>query len=228
VQAFGAPSDPDALPLCQLCAVEAPPFARALSAGSYRDGWRGLVHLLKYEGVRPAARFMGKRLALAAQPLVAEALAQAGAGRTLLLPVPLHKLRQRERGFNQAAAIARQMLRHLPREMARRIEWREDLLLRRHATTSQVGLTRQERRKNLAGAFAAAKGAKAELRGATILLVDDVLTTGATLAECSATLRQAGAAQVYALTVARAISAQVLPATYLHAGREQPPFSARS
>jgi ComF family protein len=111
----------------------------------------------------------------------------------LIVPVPLHPKRQAERGYNQSALLARELSRQVglpvaPAELVRTVR-----------TRPQVGLNRDERRANIAGAFRCA-GKVTDLR---IVLVDDVCTTGATLEACAAELRSAGAAHVVGLTVAR-------------------------
>jgi len=116
-----------------------------------------------------------------------------------IVPVPLHPLRRRERGFDQAELLAAALAE------ATRIAVRPGLLLRTRYTDPQIGLRPHERRENVKGAF--------ELRhplpgsGVRVLLVDDVYTTGATLEECAGTLRKGGAGAVYALTVTRAAPA---------------------
>lgn len=117
----------------------------------------------------------------------------------LILPVPLHKARLRERGYNQSWLLAR--------ELAKRwqLPVREDLLLRVVNTRHQVGLSKAERVQNVSGAFAVPERALAELRGKRVLLVDDVMTTGSTLLSCARTLHKAGVREVQSLTIASAI-----------------------
>ena len=113
----------------------------------------------------------------------------------LILPVPLHPRRLRGRGFNQALTLARFLL------PARRGRIHPDLLRRSRWTDPQVSLSGKARRQNLANVFCL--NDPEQVRGRIILLVDDVFTTGTTINECAKTLRQAGAAQVEALTLAR-------------------------
>ncbi|HEY3930483.1 MAG TPA: phosphoribosyltransferase family protein [Candidatus Koribacter sp.] len=122
-------------------------------------------------------------------------------GDWLIVPVPLHPARRRSRGYNQAELIAKFALRELrdPRLMLA-----PKVLVRTRFTESQTGFTREQRRHNLHGAFAVPD--RAHLRGRRVLLVDDVLTTGATADECSRILLRAGAEQVLVATVARAVS----------------------
>ena len=117
----------------------------------------------------------------------------------VILPVPLHKARLRERGYNQSWLFAR--------EIAARwqLPARDDLLLRVVNTRHQVGLSKAERVQNVSGAFAVPERALAELRGKRVLLVDDVMTTGSTLLSCARTLHKAGVGEVQSLTIASAI-----------------------
>ena len=102
----------------------------------------------------------------------------------MILPVPLHKARQRERGFNQAWLLAR----HLSRWT--QVPLMDRVLVRHRSTTAQAGLSRKQRRRNIQGAFRVAD--RAAIRGRAVLLVDDVFTTGATLNECARILRKQG------------------------------------
>jgi len=114
----------------------------------------------------------------------------------MVVAVPLGKQRQRERGYNQAALLA------FPLALGLGVPWARHALARVRETPSQVGLDAAARRRNVAGAFRA--GPDSALQGATVLLVDDVMTTGATLDAAAQALLNGGAAQVYAVTVARA------------------------
>lgn len=186
--------------LCPQCRRAAPPFARALAYGSYEGGLRELIHLLKYEQVRPAAGVLGRMLA--------EVLAHLAAGpdafrSALLVPVPLHAEKLRQRGFNQAEEIARAALRLAP--AAPGLELAAGILRRSRATQSQTGLTRHQRRENVRGAFRVEHAER--LAGRDVVLVDDVLTTGTTVSECARVLLRAGAERVYVATVARVLKA---------------------
>jgi ComF family protein len=149
---------------------------------------RHAVHALKYEGLRVLSEPLGTLLAACWQA--------QGITVDLVLPVPLSRARERERGYNQSALLARAMAGQLALPCPGR------LLVRQRNTRSQVGLSAQERWDNVWGAFACHS---AELGGQRVLLVDDVLTTGATLQACAAALRQAGASEVWALTLTRAM-----------------------
>jgi len=180
--------------LCVNCREHRPEFERAVSFGEYKDGLRGLIHLLKYEGVTPACSPLGAMLAKA----IAELLPACRDGKPLLLAVPLHRNRRRARGFNQAEAIAAAATKHLRAEL----EFATGVLIRRRETISQVGLSREERIENMRGAFRVSVPAR--VKGRSVIVVDDVMTTGTTLSECARVLKRAGAEQVWAATVARA------------------------
>jgi ComF family protein len=182
---------------CGLCQRAHPPFERAVTYGRYDGGLRDLIHLLKYQEVRPAARVLGS--------LVGETIkgleSSLPDGAIQVVPVPLHRRKQGERGFNQAELIARIALKQLGRP--ERFRLCLGVLTRQRETGSQVGLTRHQRRVNLRGAFAVIDPTQIAQRN--ILLVDDVFTTGATVSECARVLRRSGAARVWAVTVARTL-----------------------
>jgi ComF family protein len=168
-----------------------------MSFGEYEGGLRGLIHLLKYESVLPVASVLGKMMA----GTIEELLPLCGDSTPLVVPVPLHKSKRSDRGFNQAEMIARTAVKRLPR----RLELATGVVVRRRATISQVGLTREQRIENMRDAFRVRD--RQRLRGATVILVDDVMTTGTTLSECARVLKRAGAERVFAATVARAFQA---------------------
>ena len=194
----GAPGEPR----CGLCRRVEPLFARAAAYGSYEGGLRELIHLLKYGGVRPAANVLGRMLAEAIATLAPEFPADSVA----LIPVPLHRTKLRQRGFNQAELIARAAMKISPARD--RVRLCAGVLERKRETASQIGLTGHQRRENLRGAFGVAQRELVE--GREVLVVDDVYTTGATVSECARVLRRAGATKVWVATVARTlkISAQ--------------------
>ena len=121
----------------------------------------------------------------------------------LIVPVPLHALRQRERGFNQAELLAAGLVRALKeRKGSQALRISGGYLRRVRATPPQTGLSPAARRENLRGAFEAGPGAK--IRGRTVVVIDDVMTTGSTLSACARALKRAGAQTVIGLTLARA------------------------
>jgi ComF family protein len=184
---------------CANCRDFEPEFERAVSFGEYEDGLRGLIHLLKYESITPVAGPLGSMLAEA----IRELLAGRGPLRPLLVPVPLHKSRRRARGFNQAELIAHAAAKCV----APRLEVASGILLRQRDTISQVGLSREERLHNVHGAFRVSDPGR--VKGRTLIVVDDVMTTGTTLSECAQVLKRAGAERVWAVTVARAFQGAV-------------------
>jgi ComF family protein len=179
-------------PLCGLCRRAAPHFRRAVAYGAYDGALRELVHLFKYQGVKPAGKLLGKLLSQAVDGLT---LPDA----TVLVPVPLWPGKRSTRGFNQAEAIARTFLSFRPSPS---IQLDTSILSRTRETASQTGLTRHQRRANVRGAFAVAVPEK--VKGRSVLVVDDVMTTGTTAGECARVLRRAGAKEVFVATVARA------------------------
>ncbi len=174
-------------------------FARAVAYGSYEAGLRDLIHLLKFEGVRPAAAVLGRMLAEAISKLEAP----VPWSEVIVVPVPLHHAKRRQRGFNQAELIARAVLKNLADPARFRLYPRA--LERKRETASQVGLTSHQRRVNLRGAFVVAE--PQNVKDKEVLLVDDVYTTGATVSECARVLLRAGASKVYVATVARTLKA---------------------
>ncbi len=195
-----AVSGPEGEPRCGLCRRIKPSYAKAAAYGSYDGGLRELIHLLKYEQVRPAADALGRVLAqtiAALEPLF-------GGDQILVVPVPLHARKRRQRGFNQTELIARAALKLKP--AGKRLELDARVLERRRETQSQTGLTRHQRRENMRGAFAVVKPER--VVGQEVLLVDDVFTTGTTVSECARILRRAGAAKVWVATVARTLKGE--------------------
>lgn len=187
--------------LCGLCRRLEPAFAKASAYGSYESGLRDLIHMLKYQGVRPAANVLGRMLA--------EAIADLETGwapsSVLVIPVPLSAAKFRTRGFNQAELIARTALKLIASRDHYALA--TDVLERSRDTQSQIGLTPHQRRANMRGAFRVKD--RGRLSGREVLLVDDVFTTGATASECARVLRRAGAARVWVATVARTLKMEV-------------------
>jgi ComF family protein len=186
--------------LCGLCRRLEPPYVKATAYGSYESGLRELIHLLKYNQVRPAANVLGRMLAEAIedlQPLFS-------ASEVLVVPVPLHSRKLRQREFNQSELIARAALKF--KSAPAKFQLSAGMLERCRETKSQIGLSRHQRRENIRGAFVAAK--PSEVAGREVLVVDDVFTTGTTVSECARILRRAGASKVYVATVARTLKTE--------------------
>lgn len=184
--------------ICRACRLAPPEFARAVSFGSYDGRLREAIHALKYDRLHPAAKKLGAMLAQAIARLLPEVPTEM-----LVVPVPLHRTKQRQRGFNQARALALGAIDHLRRTHP---DWKFTLapsaLMRLRATETQAGLTPTQRRKNMRGAFKVSN--PSAVQGQHVLLVDDILTTGATARAAAKALIKAGAASVYVATLARA------------------------
>jgi ComF family protein len=162
----------------------------ARAAYPFTGPLREAIHHFKYDKERARATHLG----LALLPLLDQIPPHLSAASLLLIPVPLSAARRRERGYNQAEALAR--------VLAASSDWPLSIALRRtRATPPQIGLNRTARHQNVAGAFT---WAGESLAGRRVLLVDDVLTTGATANACAVALKEAGAAWVGLVTVARA------------------------
>jgi ComF family protein len=173
---------------CRRCRRALTPFARGASLGPYEGTLRVLVHELKYRG----RRRVGDRLA---EEILSTPEARAVArGADVLVPVPLHPRREKERGFNQSELLARGVAGRTGLPVAR-------ALVRRVDTPPQTGLSAARRRANVAAAFAVRR--RAQVAGRVVVLVDDVRTTGATVRACASALLAAGAAEVRLLTAAR-------------------------
>jgi ComF family protein len=176
-------------PLCHLCRRGVYAFDVARSYAPYNDAMVRAIVLLKYHAVTPLGDWFGARLAELAAREPDTFAADA------VVPVPLHPLRQRERGFNQAELIARPLARGLGLPLS------PLLLVRTKPRPDKLKLTRRERWMTVRGAYGVQQGSQVDkLR---VLLVDDVFTTGATLDACARVLRQAGAARIAGITVAR-------------------------
>ena len=172
-----------------------PPFERSLAALDYAFPWDGLITRFKFhDGLDLADAFVQRIRAAHAGDRAAHADAPQP---TWLLPVPLSVERSRERGYNQAWELARRLARalHCPADAG--------LLLRVRDTLHQLALPVEQRGANVRGAFAVEPRRRDELRGRVVAVVDDVVTSGATVAEISRVLLQAGAAQVHVWMLAR-------------------------
>ena len=191
----GGETRPDVV-TCARCSAIPPHFAVARSAGRYDGVFRNVIHAFKYGGRRPLARAIAR--------LMVEAGAEVLSGADAVVPVPLHPWRAFRRGFNQADDLAVHL--GLP-------VWR--VLRRRRHGPPQAAQSASERESNVRSAFArratfgwSTPWWSGRLHGRTLVLVDDVMTTGATLEACSAVLLAAGVRSVRALTAARAVSAR--------------------
>ena len=168
--------------------ADPPPWDRARAAVLFDENSAKLVHALKYLDRQEAGLLMGRMMARAGRTLLAEA--------DIILPVPLHRFRLWRRRFNQSAFLAQQLSRASGKPCHSR------LLVRRRHTRAQVGLEREDRRRNVRNAFQLTPEGIAAIAGKSVLVVDDVRTTGATSEACTAVLKQAGAARVMVLSFA--------------------------
>lgn len=195
------PGNPIACPLCALplrqpaprcgeCLQHTPPFAAAIAPFRYADPIDRLLTRFKFGGDLAAGQVLAALLTARCD----------GFARSVdqLLPMPLHRSRLRERGFNQAFELARALAIHSG------VAARADLLLRVRPTAPQTGLDARARRRNVRGAFVVPPSRRPAITGRRLLLIDDVITTGASVREASVALLRAGAAAVHILAVARA------------------------
>jgi ComF family protein len=189
---FHTIADTEDIPLCPICRRVGAHFSRAAAYGAYEGALRDLIHLFKYKGIKPAGKVLGSLLN---QTVAAMALPDS----MIVIPVPLWSGKRAARGFNQAEAIARTFMGF---QSSSSIQLDTSVLIRTRDTASQTGLTRHQRRANVRGAFAVVKREK--VKGRSILIVDDVMTTGTTAGECARVLRRAGAKEVFVATIARA------------------------
>lgn len=190
---LGIPFDYDPGPgVLSMQAISAPPsYTRARAAVRYDEVAKTLVHALKYHDRTDLAPTMGRWMARAGHELLQNADA--------LVPVPLHWRRAFSRRYNQSGALARVIAQACAVDIAR------DVLRRVRRTQQQVGLSRSERARNVQGAFAVPPDKAAEVQGRHIVLIDDVLTSGATADACARALLRAKAAQVDVLVFARVV-----------------------
>jgi len=183
---FSSPFPLDASGRCALCRSNLRGFDTAYSYGAYEGALRDLIHLLKYDRIRTLAVRLGDLL-MAAYPREERLDA--------IVPMPLHWRRYWQRGFNQSALLAGEVSRRCGLPVVQAVR-------RTRATAPQAGLTNARRRANVAGAFAPSR--RGSVKGLRVLLLDDVMTTGATASACSRALKSAGARYVAFLALARA------------------------
>ncbi|MEQ1789587.1 MAG: ComF family protein [Rickettsiales bacterium] len=177
--------------LCASCLQTRPAYGRARAAFRYDEHSRKLITRFKYADQTQLAKIYGTWLAKAGGEIIAQT--------DIIIPVPLHYWRFVHRRFNQSALLAQVVsrktgLKYLPNGIKRT----------RH-TTPQTGLTRKQREKNVKGAFIIPPRYAEKIKGRNILLIDDVITTGSTIEQCTKILLKAGAAQVNVLTLARTV-----------------------
>ena len=179
-------------------AADPPPYRRARAVAAYTGAMQDLVHGLKFQDRHDVRRLLGRWLADAGRDLLSDC--------DIVVPVPLARGRLLVRRFNQAAILAREVAR------VSGLAYEPMALERTRATTSQIGLSRGERQRNVAGAFAVPKRRAAGVRGRRVLLIDDVVTTGSTVGACARALSRAGAAEVDVLALALVTDRGAIPA----------------
>jgi ComF family protein len=175
-----------------------PAYDRARAVAHFDGTMRRLIHGLKYSDRHDCVPLFGRWLAVAGAEILV--------GADMLAPVPLNRWRLLRRRFNQAALLAR--------ELGQRtgLAFEPEIVTRPRRTRSQVGLKPEERRKNVSGAFAVARGGEKKVAGRNIVIVDDVITTGATAEAMAKLLKAAGAARVDVLALARVTDPIILSA----------------
>ena len=186
---------------CLRCSEQLAPFARAVAVGPYRGILKDSLYNLKFRGDRKIAEPLGKLMVqkIRQQMKLGEIRA--------VIPVPLHTDRMKTRGFNQAELLAREVGKGISRPVL------QNVLVKNIETSSQTHLSQKQREANLSGVFSVSGGGR-RLEGQGVLLIDDILTTGSTAAECTRVLLQAGAKKVYVGTVATGI--QFFPINHPH------------
>lgn len=185
-------------PLCASCRVEDSAVDGVRAVGAYGHGLLTTIHLLKYKGRTALARPLGTLLFLAFSAHFHSRAVDVA------VPVPLHRSRLKQRGFNQAFLLLDHLGKTWRRHRRAAPPWQVDyrVLKRRRKTASQTGFSREERRDNLKNAFCVT--APEKVKGKAVLLVDDVYTTGTTCGEAARVLKSAGAVSVHVLVLARA------------------------
>jgi ComF family protein len=174
---------------CQTCRQHPPPWRRARAALLYDDRARSLILRLKHAGAEENAAMLARHMARAGAALLAEA--------DVLVPVPLHRWRLLRRGYNQSALLARYLARSGAKPLCL------DALMRLRSTSSLGGLSARQRAETMADVIAAKPARRTHIRGRRVLLIDDVLTSGATAGACTRALLDGGAASVDVLVASR-------------------------
>jgi len=182
---------------CGRCMIKRPAYDMARAGFEYDDISRSLVLGFKHGGRTEGLHMFAGHMRRAGRKCLE--------GTDYIVPVPLHVSRRIKRRYNQSVLLAR-ALSKISEPL-----FDPDILMRRRATATQGGRSAAGRRRNVQGAFRVREAALERVKGAKIVLIDDVMTTGATLESCARTLKRAGAAQVSALTLARVVKAAPLP-----------------
>lgn len=177
--------------LCASCIKERPIYDRSKTVFIYNDKSRKLITGFKYEDKIHAAKSFAKWLFTTGKDLVEES--------DLIIPVPLHRIRLFTRRYNQSSLIAAELAKQVYLPVA------HDVLIRKKNNKPQASLPRNQRLKNVIGAFAVKEKCKNLIEGKNILLIDDVMTTSATVSECAKVLKKNGAAKVNILTLAKTV-----------------------
>ena len=177
--------------LCLKCSEKEPPFIKAVAVGPYRGVLKESLYNLKFRGDRNAAKPLGRLLAKKIRSRIKTNNID------IIVPVPLHPNKLQARGFNQAELLAREVGREIRKPVGHKV------LLKKIDTPAQTHLSERERETNLKGAFFV--NAVSRVKGARVLLVDDIFTTGSTASECTRELLEAGVKKVYVATVATGI-----------------------
>ncbi|MCD4656758.1 MAG: ComF family protein [Planctomycetes bacterium] len=177
---------------CSRCKGELANIEKVVALFRYKDSAKDLIHKLKFDRQRHVAYSLANMLAshLTTDELISKI--------DYIIPVPLHWKREMHRTFNQSEIICSTLAKKL------KLKYRTNIIVRKKATREQSKLTRLERKKNLKDAFALSYAKKHKIRNSTIMLIDDVMTTGTTLSECAQVLKKGGAKKVYGAVVCRA------------------------
>ncbi|MBR2736687.1 MAG: ComF family protein [Firmicutes bacterium] len=174
--------------LCSECLVMPRSFERGVTCFLYREGGRRMIMDLKYHGKQYIARVLGR--------ILADRILFEGLDFDLCVHVPMYKKKEQERGYDQAELIARFTAKNLEKSFY------PGILVRTRATAPMNSLTAVERKRNLRDAFTVREEARERIQGRSVLLIDDIYTTGATMNECASELKKAGAAHVWIASIA--------------------------